>query len=127
VVLIIEDNEKNLKLVRDILQYHGFRTLEATAAASGIQLAVEEVPDVILMDIELPDMNGIVALERLRAEPITATIPVVALTASATSFDRDRLVRANFAGVIIKPISLHAFPGQVLAYCNSAKKVHDES
>ena len=116
-VLIVEDNEKNLKLARDLLQYHGFRTIEAVDAETGLRMASESLPDIILMDIELPGMDGATALEKLREDPATAAITVVAVTASVMPVDRDRFSRAGFAGVIVKPIDVKAFPGQVSAYC----------
>jgi len=117
-VLIVEDNERNLKLARDLLQYHGFRVLEARDAETGLRLASTAAPDVILMDIELPGIDGVTALERLRADPATAGITVVAVTASVMPVDQERFARAGFAGVIVKPIDVKAFPNQVLAYCN---------
>jgi two-component system, cell cycle response regulator DivK len=116
-VLIVEDNEKNLKLTRDLLQYHGFRTLEAPDAESGLRLAADHAPDVILMDIELPGMDGVTALEHLRADPTTAACTVVAVTASVMPADRERFVRAGFDGYIEKPIDIKTFPNQVLAFC----------
>jgi two-component system, cell cycle response regulator DivK len=121
-VLIVEDNEKNLKLARDLLQYHGFRTLEAPDAETGLQLAADHGPDVILMDIELPGMDGVTALEHLRADPATSTCAVVAVTASVMPADRERFVRAGFDGYIEKPIDIKAFPNQVLAYCAEPKQ-----
>jgi len=116
-ILIIEDNEKNLKLARDLLQYHGFRTIEAVDAETGLRMASDSAPDIILMDIELPGMDGVTALEHLRADPATAGITVVAVTASVMPVDRERFARAGFAGVIVKPIDIKAFPHQVLSYC----------
>jgi two-component system cell cycle response regulator DivK len=120
-ILIVEDNEKNLKLVRDLLQYHGFRTLEAMDAETGLQLAATNAPDLILMDIELPGMDGVTALEQLRADPVTAGIGVVAVTASVMPVDRERFTHAGFDGCIMKPIDVKSFPGEVLAYCNGAR------
>jgi two-component system, cell cycle response regulator DivK len=117
-VLIVEDNEKNLKLARDLLQYHGFRTVEAADAEMGLRIASDSAPDIILMDIELPGMDGVTALEKLRADPTTAGITVVAVTASVMPVDRDRFARAGFAGVIVKPIDVKAFPHQVLSHCS---------
>lgn len=121
-VLIIEDNDKNLKLVRDILQFHGFRTAESTDAEAGLRLAHELRPDLVLMDIALPGMDGVTALRELRSQPSTETIPVVALTASAMQADRERLLGAGFDGYLVKPIDIKAFPGQVLAYCRKARR-----
>jgi two-component system, cell cycle response regulator DivK len=117
-VLIVEDNERNLKLARDLLQYHGFRTLEAEDAETGLRVAKDSLPNIILMDIELPGMDGVEALEHLRADPATAGIPVVAVTASVMPLDQERFARAGFVGVIVKPIDVKAFPNQVLSYCN---------
>jgi two-component system cell cycle response regulator DivK len=121
-VLIVEDNEKNLKLARDLLQYHGFRTLEAADAESGLRLATDHAPDVILMDIELPGMDGVTALEHLRADPATAGCSVVAVTASVMPADRERFVAAGFDGYIEKPIDIKVFANQVLAYCAEPRR-----
>jgi two-component system cell cycle response regulator DivK len=115
-ILIVEDNEKNLKLVRDILQFRGYRTLEATNAEDGIALAASELPDLVLMDIRLPGMDGMAALEALRGDARTAAIPVVAVTASVMPEEKDRFVAAGFDGFIEKPIDVRAFPAQVQAY-----------
>ena len=116
-ILIVEDNEKNLKLVRDLLQFKGYRTLEAGTAEQGISLAGEHRPDLILMDIQLPDLGGEQALARLREDPATASIPVVALTAMAMHGDEARLLAAGFAGYLSKPISAREFPEQVRRFC----------
>jgi two-component system, cell cycle response regulator DivK len=120
-ILIVEDNEKNLKLVRDLLQVKGYRTLEAGTAGEGIRLAGEHRPDLILMDIQLPDLDGETALRRLRAEPRTAGIPVLALTAQVMAGDRERLLGAGFAGYLAKPISIKDFPEQVRHFCDRTR------
>ena len=120
-ILIVEDNEKNLKLVRDILQYRGYRTIEATTAEEGIELAASHLPDLVLMDIRLPGMDGMAALEVLRADPRTAGITVVAVTASVMPEERDRFAVAGFDGFIEKPIDVKSFPAQVQAFIDSAK------
>jgi two-component system, cell cycle response regulator DivK len=112
-ILIVEDNEKNMKLARDILQFNGFRTLEAVTAGQGLTLAAEHRPDLILMDIQLPDMDGMTALRRLRGDVATAGIKVVALTAFAMKDDRERFVSAGFDGYLSKPISVRELPSQV--------------
>ncbi len=112
-ILIVEDNQRNLKLVRDLLQYQGYRTVEAATAEEGLVLARAHFPALILMDIQLPGMDGITALGRLRADPVTAGIPAVALTAFAMKDDRRRLLDAGFDGYIEKPISVRDFPEQV--------------
>jgi two-component system, cell cycle response regulator DivK len=108
-ILIVEDNEKNLKLVRDVLQVKGYSTLEAGTAEDGLKIARERKPDLILMDIQLPGMSGIQALNVLRAEPATAAIPVVAITASVMQQDRQHIMSAGFNGFIEKPINLRKF------------------
>jgi two-component system cell cycle response regulator DivK len=108
-ILIVEDNDKNLKLVRDVLQVKGYRTVEAGNAEDGIRLAIEMRPDLILMDIQLPGMNGIDALKALRAEPSTSAIPVVAVTASVMQQDRKLITQAGFDGYIGKPLNLKEF------------------
>jgi two-component system cell cycle response regulator DivK len=108
-VLIVEDNEKNLKLVRDVLQVKGYATIEAGNAEDGIVLAGQRKPDLILMDIQLPGMNGIEALRILRADPSTAGIPVIAVTASVMQQDRNLITEAGFDGYIGKPINLKEF------------------
>jgi len=108
-VLIVEDNEKNLKLVRDVLQVKGYATLEATSAEDGIRIANERRPDLVLMDIQLPGMNGIDALRVLRADPVTAAIPVIAVTASVMQQDRKMITDAGFDAYVGKPINLKEF------------------
>ena len=108
-ILIVEDNEKNMKLVRDVLQVKGYQTLEAGTAEDGIRLANERKPDLVLMDIQLPGMNGIDALGVLRADAATAKIPVIAVTASVMQQDRKLITEAGFDGYVGKPISLTEF------------------
>ena len=108
-VLIIEDNDRNLELVRDILQAKGYDTLEAGTAEDGLEISRSQVPALILMDIQLPGMGGIEGLKALRAEPKTAGIPVVAITASVMQADRDQIMRAGFDGFIEKPITVRSF------------------
>ena len=115
-VLIVDDNEKNAKLARDVLRFAGFRTIEAGSGEAGFSLAVEHLPDVILMDIRLPDMEGTVVLRNLKEEPRTAQIPVVALTSFAMKGDRESFLDAGFDGYLEKPISVKAFPDQVRSY-----------
>ncbi len=108
-ILIVEDNEKNMKLARDILQVKGYRTIEATTGLAGLRPARQEAPDLILMDIQLPDISGIEVYARLRADPITAGIPAIAFTASVTQADRSRIMDAGFVGFLAKPINLKEF------------------
>jgi two-component system cell cycle response regulator DivK len=108
-ILIIEDNEKNMKLVRDILQAKGFETMEAVSAEEGLALVKLHRFDLVLMDIQLPGMNGIEALGCLRADEETNKIPVVAVTASVTIQDQSQITRAGFDAFISKPISVKEF------------------
>jgi two-component system cell cycle response regulator DivK len=117
-ILIVEDNAKNLKLTRDVLQFYGYRTLEAVTGADGLALAGEHLPHLILLDIQLADMDGITVLGQLRAEARTSGLPVVALTAVAMSGDRERFREAGFDGYIAKPLSVRDFPEQVRLYLN---------
>ena len=116
-VLIVDDNEKNLRLARDVLRFSGFRTLEAASGGDAVALAGEHLPDVILMDIRLPDMDGTDAARRLKSDPLTAPIPVVALTSLAMKGDREWFLGAGFDGYLEKPISVRELPGQVRAFC----------
>ena len=113
VILVVEDNERNLKLLRDVLEYAGYEVRGARTAEDGITLAVSEPPDLVLMDLQLPGIDGIEALHRLRESPGTADIPVVAVTAQAMKQDRERALRAGFDGYVEKPISVRAFTDQV--------------
>ena len=109
VILIVEDNEKNMKLARDVLQAKGYQTLEAVNGEDGVRLALAHLPDMVLMDIQLPDINGVEAFRRIRANAATATVPVVAFTASVTAMDRNRITDAGFDGFIGKPVNLKEF------------------
>jgi two-component system cell cycle response regulator DivK len=109
VILIVEDNDKNLKLVRDVLKVKGYTTLEAGTGEDGIRLAALHKPDLILMDIHLPGINGIDALRALRADPATASIPAIAVTASVMQQDRKMITDAGFDGYVAKPINLKEF------------------
>ena len=112
-ILIVEDNEKNLKLVRDLLQVSGYRTLESVTAEDGILIARESQPALILMDIQLPGMSGIDALKVLRADPITQKIPVIAVTASVMTQDSKDIMAAGFNSYQRKPIELKEFLDEV--------------
>lgn len=112
-ILIIEDNEKNLKLVRDVLQFHGYRIVEAMTAEEGLEIARAQQPALVLMDIQLPGMDGITALRHLRADPLTRKILVMAVTASAMALDRQRIMAAGFNGYTAKPIQIREFTEEV--------------
>ena len=108
-VLIVEDNEKNMKLARDVLQAKGYQTLEAVTGEEGVKLAREKKPDLVLMDIQLPGINGIEAFKQIRGNATTKGIPVVALTASVTPTDRSAISAAGFDAFVSKPINLKEF------------------
>jgi len=116
-VLIVDDYDKNLKLARDVLRAAGFEILEAVNGAEGIALAREHLPDVILMDLRLPDMDGTDAAQKLGNEARTASIPIVAVSSLPLEGGGDWLQAAGFAGWLEKPISVREFPDQVRRYC----------
>lgn len=105
-VMIVEDNELNMKLFHDLLEAHGYNILQTKDGMEALRIAREHRPDLILMDIQLPGMNGISALRALRAEPATIAIPVVAITASVMQQNREEIMRAGFDGFIEKPVNL---------------------
>jgi two-component system, cell cycle response regulator DivK len=115
--LIVDDNEKNLKLARDVLRAAGLHTLEAARGDEAIVLATDHRPDVVLLDLRLPDMNGEDVARELRRGAETARIPVVALSASRYAWSSDQLLAAGFGGYLQKPIDVRAFPGQVRSFC----------
>ena len=121
-VLIVEDNEKNMKLARDVLQARGYTTLEAVTGEDGVRMAKERKPDLVLMDIQLPGLNGIDALKQLRADPSTARIPIVAFTASVTPTDRSQIDEAGFDGFLSKPVNLKEFIETVQRICAGGRK-----
>ena len=105
-ILIVEDNDKNLKLVRDVLRFKGYTTIEAMTAEEGLRLARQELPALILMDIQLPDFDGITALTRLRADVLTRGTPVLAVSASAMPDDQQKIIASGFNDYITKPIDI---------------------
>jgi two-component system, cell cycle response regulator DivK len=121
-ILIVEDNEKNMKLVRDVLQAKGYATIEAVTGEDGVRLAGERRPDLILMDIQLPGISGIEALRQLRANPDTAAIPAVAVTASVMQQDRKQITEAGFDAYIGKPTNLKEFLETVRAIVERVAK-----
>ena len=112
-ILVVEDNMKNLKLLRDVLQHFGYRVFEAMTGEDGVQIAREITPDLILMDLQLPGIDGAEALRRIRAEAATRLVPVVAVTAFAMPGDRQHCLDAGFTGYVEKPISVRSLPQQV--------------
>jgi CheY-like chemotaxis protein len=124
-ILIIEDNERNLKLVRDVLQFNGFRTAEARTAEEGLALARSRAPDLVLLDLQLPGIDGMEAFQKLRESPPTADTPVVAVTALAMKDDRERVLRAGFNGYLEKPISVRELAQQVRAFLTGVEPNDD--
>jgi two-component system cell cycle response regulator DivK len=117
-ILVVEDNEKNMKLFRDVLQARGYEIMEATTGGQAIELAIEHGPALVLMDIQLPDIDGVEALDRLRANARTASIPVLALTAQAMEGDRERFLAAGFDGYVSKPVNIVELVGTVQQHCD---------
>jgi two-component system, cell cycle response regulator DivK len=115
-ILVVEDNALNLKLIRDVLQFAGYEVVEATTGEEGIRLAIEGGPDLILMDLQLPGIDGSEALRSIRSDPRTSAIPVVAVSAFAMKADRERAYRDGFDGYLEKPISVRALPDQVRGF-----------
>jgi two-component system cell cycle response regulator DivK len=109
-ILIVEDNPKNLKLFRDVLQFNGFETIEADSAETGIELAKQRMPALILMDIQLPKMAGDEAMKVLKADDMTRHIPIVAVTSFAMKGDRERLLAEGFNGYLAKPVNIKELP-----------------
>ena len=109
VVLIVEDNAMNTKLVRDVLQFKGYETLEATSGREGVRMCIEHLPDLVLMDIQLPDIDGMTAFEEIRAHPRTRNIPVFVVTASVMPQDQRRIAASGFDAFISKPIDVKSF------------------
>ena len=116
VILIVEDDPKSLELFRDVLQMFGYATLEATDGGQGVELAKEKQPDLVLMDIQMPVMNGLEATKILKADPLTAGISIVALTAYARGEEEDRIWQAGFDGYMTKPIRVRGFVKDVARY-----------
>jgi two-component system cell cycle response regulator DivK len=115
-ILVVEDNERNLKLIRDVLQFAGYEIVEASSGEQGVALAQDCEPDLVLMDLQLPQMDGTEALRILRESPRTRDVPVVAVTAFAMREDRERAFGAGFDGYLEKPISIRALPKQVRGF-----------
>ena len=119
-ILVVEDNERNMKLFCDLLQASGYRTLQATTGERAVELALEHGPDLVLMDIQLPGIDGVEALGRLRADDGFASAPVLALTAQAMEGDRDRFLAAGFDGYLSKPVDIGEFVATVRRYCDGS-------
>ena len=108
-ILIVEDNEKNMKLVRDILRHKQYTTLEAVNGLDGVRIARESRPDLVLMDIQLPDIDGIEALRRIREDSLLDRVPVIAVSASVMPDDQQKIVTSGFDAFVTKPINLKQF------------------
>ncbi len=108
-ILIVEDNEKNMKLVRDILRHNGHATIEAPTGGEGVRLASERRPDLILMDIQLPDIDGSEALRRIREDRALDAVAVIAVSASVMPDDQQKIVTSGFDAFVTKPINLKPF------------------
>jgi two-component system cell cycle response regulator DivK len=117
-ILVVEDNEKNMKLFRDVLSATGYRTLEARTGGEAIELATANPPDLVLMDIQMPDVDGVEALRRLRADGRTAGIPVLAVTAQAMQGDREHFLAEGFDGYLSKPVNVRELIGTVRQHCD---------
>jgi two-component system, cell cycle response regulator DivK len=118
-ILVVEDNERNMRLFRDVLRAAGHRTLEATTGEEAVELATEHGPDLVLMDIQLPGIDGLEALGRLRADERTRAVPVLALTAQAMEGDRERFLAAGFDGYLSKPVNIADLVDTVSRYGRS--------
>ena len=116
-ILVVEDNEKNMKLFRDVLEAKGYRSLQATSGEQAVELATQHAPDLILMDVQLPGIDGSEAFRLIRDDDRTSAIPVVALTAQAMQGDRERFLEAGFDGYISKPVNVLEFIEAVKRYC----------
>ena len=122
-ILIVEDNEKNMKLVRDILRHKGHTTLEATTGGEGVRLALEARPDLILMDIQLPDIDGIEALRRIREDRALDAVAVIAVSASVMPDDQQKIVTSGFDAFVTKPINLKQFLDTVKRFLTDGRTV----
>lgn len=121
-ILVVEDNDRNMKLVRDVLQFAGFEVVEARTGEQGVELARECRPDLVLMDLQLPGIDGEEALRQLRQDAETADVPVIAVTAYAMKEDRERTRRAGFDGYVTKPLSVRSLPQQVRGYLTKERR-----
>jgi two-component system cell cycle response regulator DivK len=115
-ILVVEDNPLNLKLVRDVLQFAGYDVVEAQSGEDGLRAAQQDPPDLVLMDLQLPGIDGTETLRRLRESSLGRDVPVVAVTAFAMAEDRERACMAGFDGFIEKPISARELPATIEAF-----------
>jgi CheY-like chemotaxis protein len=123
-VLLVEDNEKNMKLLRDVLTAKGYRVVEATSGEEAVELTLEHAPGLVLMDVQLPGIDGVEALHRIRSDARTAVIPVLALTAQAMDGDRERFLAAGFDGYLSKPVDIVELLATVAAHTGTGQAPH---
>jgi len=121
-ILVVEDNERNMKLFRDVLEASGYRTLEAATGERAVEMMFQHRPDLVLMDIQLPGIDGVEALDRLRAGDRFSAVPVLALTAQAMEGDRERFLAAGFDGYLSKPVDIAEFIATVNLYCEGGSQ-----
>jgi two-component system cell cycle response regulator DivK len=121
-ILGVEDNERNMKLFRDVLEASGYRTLEAATGERAVEMMFQHRPDLVLMDIQLPGIDGVEALDRLRADERFSAVPVLALTAQAMEGDRERFLAAGFDGYLSKPVDIAEFIATVNLYCEGGSQ-----
>ena len=121
-VVVVEDNRRNMKLFREVLHASGYRMLEAETGEQAVALTTEHGPDLVLMDIHLPDIDGVEALRQLRADERTASVPVLALTAQAMEGDRERFLAAGFDGYLSKPVNITDLLDAVRRHCEGGSR-----
>ncbi|HQR28509.1 MAG TPA: response regulator [Nocardioides sp.] len=121
-ILVVEDNPLNLKLLRDVLQAHGYHVVEATTGEDGLAAVAHTPPDLVLMDLQLPGLDGTQTMARMRAAGLGAGVPIVAVTAFAMATDRELALAAGFDGFIEKPISVRSLPDQVRSYLDARER-----
>lgn len=126
-VLVIEDNPVNLELVTDLLEAHHFGVLQARTAEEGLRVAGQQLPDLVLMDLSLPGMDGLAATRALKRDPATCHLPVVALTAHAMRGDEKFALEAGCDGYLSKPIDTRSFPSEVRAFIALARSRKESS
>lgn len=118
-VLIVEDNDNNLELISFILEANGYTTIKAMNGYTGVRMALEETPDFVILDIQLPDIDGVEVLRRIRETPFGESVPIIAMTSYAMSGDKQKLLKAGFTGYIEKPIDPERVIGQIEAVLTS--------
>jgi CheY-like chemotaxis protein len=121
-ILIVEDNDKNRILIRDVLKYYGYEVIEAENGKNGVKLAKQHLPDLILMDIQMPVMDGFTAIALLKDDPLTRPIKVLALTSFAMKGDRERIMQAGFNDYIAKPIDTRQLPELIKKQLGQARR-----